>query len=311
MHPQTRRYIECVVLLTLTGTFARMEGAKAGDARQVKAPWSTGYRSYIGSQSMQVGATVRAFAPGHADFRRTNALAPGRYTDIFAETLGPDSKPVFASTGARVEAAWRDASGRDISRPRSYIRGSNGDTAGRVTSGAGDAVQSAQTVSQWFRDTPGVNTSSRTGVTLRHDGSNYVFDGSLDTLAGGSRDYTAELEYNFVYEPGRDWYIAAGTNAEVWVYIDDKLVIDGGGLGGVTFRIENGAVITTAPAEAEITVVGAAIQSGSTPCPVTVRATAGGTAYEPFGSFASPTAGNVNTPTGNPRRATLARAIAK
>ncbi len=313
MSPREKKFIvEAGALIVLTTVFATLHTSSAGEPRLDQGTWGRDYTNYVGSPTLSVGATVRSFQAGtgngdHPDFRRTATSGPGRYADILAEYLGPDGKPTFRSTGAKVTSEWKDAAGNNISKPRSYITPANGDRAGAISDTPGDAAASSGTVGQWFRDTPGVNTSQKTSLTFTRNGSKYEFNGSLDTITGTPRvDYTAELDFYFVNEANRDWYFLAETDAEIWVYIDGKLVIDGGGLRGLDFRIENGAVITTAPCDAAITVVGAAIQSGSTPCPVTVQATAGGTTYQPFGSFESPTAGNVNTPTGNPRHANLA-----
>lgn len=151
MNKQLLRGIECVVLLGLTGTFARMQNARAGgDDAHTAAPtaWGTAYKSYIGNQTLSVGATVRTFGT-HPDFRRIAAGGPGRYANIMADELGLDGKPIFRSTGQRVVQEWRDAQGQAIIAPRPYVSGRNGDTAGRLDANAVGAVDSAQSFNQW------------------------------------------------------------------------------------------------------------------------------------------------------------------
>ncbi|MGE3108270.1 MAG: hypothetical protein AB7G11_03390 [Phycisphaerales bacterium] len=313
MNKKLRVGLECASLLVLTGVLAAIRFSNARPTPpELTAPkdWGTTYQNYAGQSNVTVGATVRNFAGSsgistHPDFRLTNASGPGRYADIMAPLLGSDGKPVFESTGHRVVTPARDAAGNPISPPESYIESRPGDTPGSYEDAAGGAVSSASTLSQWYRDVAGVNTTSASHLTFQRQGEGYVFDGSLDRLTGTPlTSYTTEMEYYFVYEQARDYYFTAQTNAEIWVFIDGRLVIDGGGLRGVEFRIDGGRVIPAEPFDASVTVIGAAIQSGSTPVPVTLKVQAGSTSYEPFGAFLNPTAGNVND-NHNPRFATI------
>lgn len=298
---KTRLYVEVALLIAVAGVFARLNSASAldgsGPGTQVHAPWAAGYRSYIGSTEVSVGMTRRTFPSaargGQTDFRRAAASGGGRYANIMADRLDERGKPVFRSTGQRVEANWTDSAGNNIIPPRDYVQARPGDAAGRLSSSTGDAVTSARTFDQWFNDTAGVNTSSQSPLVFTREGSVYLFDGSLDGPSGSPPDYTAEIEYPFVYEPGRDWYFSASTDAEVWVYIDGRLVIDGGGLRGVAFNITNGAVVPQQTVNAGMTVVGTAIQSGSTLLPVTTLANVGDNVHAPFGPFTDPSRGNV------------------
>lgn len=309
MKDPTRRAIACFTLLALSGVFAEINMSRAEPEPQ-RLEWGTDYRSYVGSNAVTVGAAVRRFQSGavsnaHPDFRRLATGGPGRYANIMTDELGPDGKPVFRSTGNKVIADWRDAGGNAIAAPRGHVDRLSGDRAGQIDTAAGGAVTSAQSFAQWYRDVPGVNSTSRSTLTFARQGSNYVFDGSLDSLTGtNSLDYTAEASMHFVYEAGRDYYFTAATNAEIWVYIDGKLVIDGGGMGGAQFRIENGTVVPLEPVNASVTIVGAAIQSGSTTVPVTVGVKAGTQTFAPFGPTNNPATGNVND-NRNPRHAVI------
>lgn len=311
MKPSVRRGVECVLVLFLAGGFAQLDRARAGNTGAPALIWGTAYQSFIGKQPTIVASTIRTFAQTHKDFRRsTTSTTPGRYAGIMGDFIGPDGKPVFASTGYRVVSAWRDAAGNTVMKPRSYIVGRTGDVAGSLATTVGGTVESSSTVSEWYRDVANVNTAKRVNFELAKQNALYVFDGSLDNATGTrSVDYTAEMTYDFVHETGKNWYIDVGTNAEAWVYVDDRLVIDGGGLGGVSFTITNGQVIPSETCDASITVVGAAIQSGNTPCPVTTRVKVGDKTLEPFGAFTSHTAANVND-NKNPRTASLGTGLA-
>lgn len=301
-----RLYGEVAILLALAGVFARLNSARAldgsGPGSQTVAPWGNLHRSYVGSNDVTVGMTRRVFTngagePTNPDFRHGATSGGGRYADIMADQLAENGKPVFRSTGTRVEAVWTDSAGNPIVPPRDYIAAKPGDAAGRMAGSSGDAVTSAATFNQWFNDTPGVNNSARSPLVFSRQGTGYVFDGSFDGPAGSPPDYTVEMEYPFVYESGRDWYFSTATDAEVWVFIDGKLVIDGGGLRGVAFSITNGAVVPQQTVNASMTVVGTAIQSGSTLLPVTTMANVGNNVYAPFGLFTDPTRGNVRLST--------------
>ena len=311
MSKRTRIGIEIVVLLLLAGVFSRIAISQARDPVAADTLWDTSYRSYVGSPSITVGAAVRTFAENASpDFPRTSSSGPGRYMNIMAPHLDDNGDPVFNSTGQRVITPWRDAAGNVIMPAGEGIASRPGDVAGRVETDGEGAVTSRATFNQWFESTSGVNSTSQSDLNFSYSGGKYVFDGSLDGLNGGRNpNYTAELEFPFVHETGRDFYFEAETSAEVWVFINGRLVIDGGGMPAPAFTISNGAVVPAEPVTASVTVVGSAIQSGSTQVPVTLRVAAGSQTFEPFGAFGDPASGNVND-NRNPRNADLAATIA-
>ncbi len=277
-------------------------------ARPDTGAWSTAYQSYASKQSVSVGAVVRKFTPGaNADFGKAAGAGGGRYINIMADSLDANGKPVFRSTGQKVTANWKDAAGQAISPPRSYIAAKSGDVAGAADTAAGGAVTSADTLGQWFRDVPGVNTSTRSSLAFTRNSSSglYVFDGSLDSLSGTpSYAYTTEVEYPFVYEAGKSWYFDAVTDAEAFVFVDGRLVIDGGRGGDVPFTITNGTVVPSANFNATVTVLGAAIASGTHMVPVTAQVRVGSTVSDPFGVASKPISSNLND-NKNPRNAVV------
>lgn len=208
---------------------------------------------------------VRDFRAGnqpnpHPDFQRQPRKADGRggygqYIDIAADTLDEDGKPVFNSGGHRLRSQWRDANGRNILRPRDYIEPREGDESGS-SEAEGSAVVSAESFHSWFRDTPGVNASKALDVDLvRVEGTNrYVFDDKNDDnyrgkggffpvngdlygdyqSTGKNFHFTFELETEFTYREGESQVFRFIGDDDVWVYVDNKLVIDIGGVHGAT-----------------------------------------------------------------------------
>jgi len=312
MRPKIRRSIECVVIVSLAGILAKREFASAGPEKV----WDTSYKAYVGAPTISVGAVVRDFQGGsgpdaHPDFGKGADAGAGRYANIFAETLDTGGAPVFRSTGQKILSEGRDANGNIIPPSRSYIASRPGDTPAVLDPSAGGAATSAATVAQWFRDVPGVNTSKRTEITFVRDAqNNYVFDGSLDTATGVTdTDYTAEVEYYFVHQKDANWFFEVATDAEIWVYIDGRLVIDGGRGGAVDFTIKNGSVIPSETYSAVATVLGTAFSytSGSTTIqfPVTASIRVGSTVFDPFKISTKPITGNLNDGN-NPRSAIVA-----
>jgi len=114
------------------------------------------------------------------------------------------------------------------------------------------AIVSGDSFRQWFRDIPGVNASMPLQVTLvREPGSDvYVFDDRRDdrfanlrgffpingelfgNSSGDSKNFhfTYELDTEFVFRRGQGQVFTFRGDDDVFVYIDEKLVIDIGGV---------------------------------------------------------------------------------
>lgn len=207
--------------------------------------------------SLVLTGTVRDFkertvSGGHPDFERQPTSGFGHYMKMVSDDLDADGKPVLASTGYKVTKVYKDAAGRHRIANRSYIGSLSGDSNGTLATTLGGAATTPAAFSQWFRDVEGVNISKPLAITLvRQPNSNvYTFDDKTDALysgkggffpingelfgnsAGNNKNYhfTFELATQFVYKEGTAQTFTFTGDDDVWVFIDNKLVIDIGGV---------------------------------------------------------------------------------
>lgn len=151
----------------------------------------------------ELTATIRDFSDSHPDFELPTEGGVDR--GIVADELGADGKPVYQGGSGTLTTSGRE------------------------------------NFDQWYRDVPGVNESTTIELPLETSSFSdefYIYenraffpiDNRLLGNEGREHNYhfTLEVEATFVYQEGQ--VFAFDGDDDIWVFINNRLVIDIGGL---------------------------------------------------------------------------------
>ncbi|MCA9295520.1 MAG: fibro-slime domain-containing protein [Phycisphaerales bacterium] len=174
-----------------------------------------------------------------------------------ATTVVGEETPSLQTYGYKVNAEWTTTAGDAIAphlaavgSPITVCATAVQDNAGSRGGASTGGITDNSTFAQWFTDVPGINQSMPHSIELTYVGDGIFefesdeFFPATDQLLGNEGEannyfFTYSISMDCEYSGCGEQFFEVRATDDVWVFVDDQLVIDlGGVIHGATQRID-------------------------------------------------------------------------